>query len=88
MRNSVQGALALVLIAIPGLALPQSPDNPNRYETTRERDNPARAAEPPERNNPERIDPRLDAELQKCQELVGPEYDRCVVAAKRRFGEM
>lgn len=88
MRIFLQGALALALVVMPGLAPSQTPDDSNRYETTRERDNPARAAEPPDRNNPERIDPRLDAELQKCQGLVGPEFDRCVVAARRRFGEM
>lgn len=80
--------LLLATLGTAGMAAAQTPDNPDRKETTRERENPERAVEPPDRVNPERIDPLLEAELQKCEGLEEEEYGRCIVAAKRRFGEM
>jgi hypothetical protein len=80
--------LVLAALGAAGMASAQTPDNPDRKETTRERENPERAVEPPERVNPERIDPLLEAELQKCEGLEEEEYGRCMVAAKRKFGEM
>jgi len=80
--------LAGMLAGAGTVAQAQNADNPSRKETTRERENPARAQEPPDRTNPDRIDPLLEAELQKCEGLESVEYGRCVVAARRRFGEM
>lgn len=86
--NRVLMTLGLVLLGFAGGVCAQTPDNPSRTETTRERENADRAVQPPERNNPERIDPMLATELERCEGLEDAEYRRCAVAAKRKFGEM
>jgi hypothetical protein len=87
-RRLRKAFLALAALAIAAAANAQTPDNPSRVETTRERENPERAVEPPDRNNPARIDPELAAELELCAGLEDAEQRRCVEDAKRRFGEM
>ena len=69
-----------------GPAWAQTPDNPDRKETTRQRDNAERRPDPAERNNAERIDPLMSAELQNCYTMPDEERERCVVAVKRKFG--
>lgn len=70
------------------IAIAQTPDNPDRKETTRQRENPERRDQPAERNNPDRIDPLLSAELQKCYAVPEEEKEDCIKAAKRKFGQM
>lgn len=70
------------------VAIAQTPDNPDRKENTRQRENPERRDQPAERNNPEREDPLLSAELQICYAVPEAEKERCIIAAKRKFGQM
>ncbi|HEX7812442.1 MAG TPA: hypothetical protein VF460_11080 [Burkholderiales bacterium] len=66
----------------------QTPDNPDRKETTRERENPARGEQPAERDNQERMDPLMSAELQKCYAVPEAEKEQCITEVKRKFGEL
>lgn len=70
------------------VAVAQTPDNPDRKENARQRENPERRDQPAERNNSERIDPLLSAELQKCYAVPEGEKEDCIMAAKRKFGQM
>lgn len=84
----------LILLLLCGLGLPElaasQVENPaaERQEATRERDNDERWVDPAERDNLERIDPRLEAALQRCEGLEAAAYERCVVDARRSLGEM
>jgi hypothetical protein len=80
-------ALALAILTA-GSVSAQTPGNPDRKETARERDNTERRPDPGQRNNTERVDPLLSAELQKCYVLPESEKERCVTEAKRKFGLM
>jgi hypothetical protein len=88
MRTRTFAVLATLAILGCGTAGAQTPANPDRKETARERDNTERRPDPGERNNTDRIDPLLSAELQKCYVLPESEKDRCVTEAKRKFGLM
>lgn len=86
--NRLVATLLLGTALAAGPALAQTPDNPDRKETTRQRDNVERRPDPAERNNAERIDPLMSAELQNCYTMPDEERERCVVAVKRKFGVM
>lgn len=86
LKTLILGTLIATLGA--PVALAQTPDNPDRKENTRQREDPARANQPAERNNEERIDPLMSAELQKCYAVSEAEKEQCIVAVKRKFGEM
>lgn len=92
MRNLLKvamlGAFFVATLATMQPAVAQTPDNPDRKENTRQRENPERRDQPAERNNPEREDPLLSAELQKCYVMPEADKERCIVAAKRKFGQM
>jgi hypothetical protein len=82
-------AIALLAAALAGgAAHAQTPDNPDRKETARERDNDERRPDPAERNNTGRIDPLMFAELQKCYAVPDAERERCIAGVKRKFGVM
>jgi hypothetical protein len=78
--------LLLGTVVAPVPAFAQTPDNPDRKETTRERENTERRPDPGERNNTERVDPLMSAELQNCYTMPDEDRERCVVAVKRKFG--
>jgi len=81
-------ALGLALLGVAGTASAQAPDaDRTRVETERQRDAP-RPDESTARDNQERLDPLLSSELQRCYAMPDAEKERCVVAAKRKFGEM
>jgi len=84
------GVLAMLFTTFGALevAIAQTPDNPDRKETTRQRENTERSDQPDERNNLEREDLLLSAELQKCYAVPEDEKESCIVAAKRKFGQM
>jgi len=86
-RLLVLGSLAATLVVL-DVAMAQTPDNPSRRETTRQREDPERQKEPEGRNNAERLDPLMSAELQKCYAVPEDEKERCITAVKRKFGEM
>lgn len=88
MKTRTLAVLATLAILGFGTASAQTPVNPDRKETARERDNTERRPDPAERNNTERVDPLLSAELQKCYVLPESEKERCVTEAKRKFGLM
>lgn len=81
------GAVATSFVAMQS-AVAQSPDNPDRKKTTRQRENPERRDQPAQRNNPDREDPLLSAELQKCYAVPEAEKEPCITAVKRKFGEL
>ena len=85
----MKNPMAILLLGaalVMGSAVAQTPDNPDRKETTRERDNTQRRPEPAQRNNTERVDPLMSAELQNCYTMPDEERERCIVAVKRKFG--
>ena len=84
----VMGCMVLAFAVAAAPAVAQTPDNPERKETARERDNAERRPDPAQRNNTERVDPLMSAELQNCYTMPDEERDRCVVAVKRKFGVM
>ena len=87
LRVLMLGAAATSIGAMQSAAA-QTPDNPDRKETTRQRENPERRDQPAQRNNPDREDPLLSAELQKCYAVPEAEKESCITAVKRKYGLM